>query len=142
MLSAGDRSIGLVVEPILGHRRRGRADPTAQPQVWSRRFGPVSDADIAHAVGELINIMAGGVKQRLQDATSGLRLGPVFIHGYVQPTQQLEVSLASARIGPVDAHRMACARHCPLGADPTPERRETASGTLRTPQRARAREAA
>ena len=68
----------------------------------------VSDADIADAVGELVNIVAGGVKQRMQDAAGGLRLGlPVFIHGYVQPTQQLEVSLASARIGEVDAHLMA-----------------------------------
>ena len=74
---------------------------------------PVSDADIADAVGELVNIVAGGVKQRLQDPATigsggGLRLGlPVFIHGYVQPTQQLEVSLASARIGEVEAHLMA-----------------------------------
>jgi hypothetical protein len=68
----------------------------------------VSDADIADAVGELVNIVAGGVKQRMQDAAGGLRLGlPVFIHGYVQPTQQLEVSLASARFGTVDAHLMA-----------------------------------
>ena len=68
----------------------------------------VSDADIADAVGELVNIVAGGVKQRMQDVAGGLRLGlPVFIHGYVQPTQQLEVSLASARIGEVDAHLMA-----------------------------------
>ena len=70
----------------------------------------VTDADIADAVGELVNIVAGGVKQRMQDASGagGLRLGlPVFIHGYVQPTQQLEVSLASVRIGTVDAHLMA-----------------------------------
>ena len=73
----------------------------------------VSDADIADAVGELVNIVAGGVKQRMQDPAriasgGGLRLGlPVFIHGYVQPTQQLEVSLASTRIGEVDAHLMA-----------------------------------
>jgi hypothetical protein len=68
----------------------------------------VSDADVADAVGELVNIVAGGVKQRMQDVAGGLRLGlPVFIHGYVQPTQQLEISLASARIGDVEAHLMA-----------------------------------
>lgn len=70
----------------------------------------VSDADVADAVGELVNIVAGGVKQRMQDPDrpgGGLRLGlPVFIHGYVQPTQQLEVCLASARIGEVEAHLM------------------------------------
>jgi hypothetical protein len=67
----------------------------------------VSDADIADAVGELVNIVAGGVKQRMQGSSS-LRLGlPVFIHGYVQATQQLEISLASARIGTVEAHLMA-----------------------------------
>jgi hypothetical protein len=72
----------------------------------------VSAADIADAVGELVNIVAGGVKQRMQDPDGigtggGLRLGlPVFIHGYVQPTQQLEVSLAAVRIGDVDAHLM------------------------------------
>ena len=68
----------------------------------------VAAADIADAVGELVHIVAGGVKQRLQEAAACLRLGlPVFIHGYVQPTQQLEVSLASVRIGAVDAHLMA-----------------------------------
>jgi hypothetical protein len=72
----------------------------------------VSDADIADAVGELVNIVAGGVKQRMQDpdrsAGGGLRLGlPVFIHGYVQPTQQLEVSLAAVRFGDVEACLMA-----------------------------------
>jgi hypothetical protein len=73
----------------------------------------VSDADIADAVGELVNIVAGGVKQRMQDRRrigtgGGLRLGlPVFIHGYVQPTQQLEVSLASVRVNTVEAHLMA-----------------------------------
>jgi hypothetical protein len=68
----------------------------------------VPAADIADAVGELVNIVAGGVKQRLVDSTGGLRLGlPVFIHGYVQPTQQLEVSLASVRIGAVDSYLMA-----------------------------------
>lgn len=71
----------------------------------------VAAADIADAVGELVNIVAGGVKQRLQSAirsSGGLRLGlPVFIHGYVQPTQQLEVSLAEVRLGDVDVHLMA-----------------------------------
>ena len=68
----------------------------------------VSDADVADAVGELVNIVAGGVKQRMQDSAGLLRLGlPVFIHGYVQRTQQLEIALASARIGTVDAHLMA-----------------------------------
>jgi hypothetical protein len=73
----------------------------------------VSDADIADAVGELVNIVAGGVKQRMQGpdrigSGGSLRLGlPVFIHGYVQPTQQLEVCLASVRIGEVEAHLMA-----------------------------------
>jgi hypothetical protein len=70
----------------------------------------VSDADVADAVGEVVNIVAGGVKQRMADAVpngSGLRLGlPVFIHGHVQRTQQLEVSLASVRLGDVDAHLM------------------------------------
>jgi hypothetical protein len=72
----------------------------------------VSDADIADAVGELVNIVAGGVKQRMQalsqTGAGNLRLGlPVFIHGYVQPTQHLEVSLASVRLGAVEAHLMA-----------------------------------
>jgi hypothetical protein len=68
----------------------------------------VSDADVADAVGELVNIGAGGVKQRMQDAAGGLRLGlPVFINGHVQRTQQLEIALASARFGEVDIHLMA-----------------------------------
>jgi hypothetical protein len=44
----------------------------------------------------------------MQGAAGELRLGlPVFIHGYVQPTQQLEVSLASARLADIDTHLMA-----------------------------------
>jgi hypothetical protein len=76
----------------------------------------VSDADVADAVGELVNIVAGGVKQRMQDSAGALRLGlPVFIHGYVQRTQQLEVSLASARIGDVETYLMALRSALPSG---------------------------
>lgn len=68
----------------------------------------VSDADVADAVGELVNIVAGGVKQRMQHSSGPLRLGlPVFINGFVQRTQQLEIALASARLGLVDTHLMA-----------------------------------
>ena len=68
----------------------------------------VADADVADAVGELVNIVAGGVKQRMQDQAGVLRLGlPVFINGYVQRTQQLEIALASARMGDVGVHLMA-----------------------------------
>ena len=68
----------------------------------------VSDTDVADAVGELVNIVAGGVKQRMQDSAGTLRLGlPVFINGFVQRTQQLEIALASAKLGEVDVHLMA-----------------------------------
>jgi len=67
----------------------------------------VSDADVADAVGELVNILAGGVKQRMQPTGGRLQLGlPVFITGDVQPTPHLEVSVVFTRIGGIDVKLM------------------------------------
>ena len=57
--------------------------------------GPLSHADVTDAVGEIVNMVAGGIKRRLLPAYPGLQLGlPVFIHGHLEARgrQELRVS--------------------------------------------------
>jgi hypothetical protein len=50
------------------------------------------DAEIADAVGEIVNMLAGAVKRRLSGHRSDLELGlPIFVHGYIQPTDRLSL---------------------------------------------------
>lgn len=65
----------------------------------------LSSGDVADAVGEICNIIAGGVKILLHDKDTELKLGlPLFIHGHVQNTVLLESAVAEVKIGPVDAY--------------------------------------
>jgi Chemotaxis phosphatase CheX len=62
-------------------------------------------ADVADAMCEIVNILAGGVKRRIREA-SGLQLGlglPTFFHGAVQPTERLAVAVAEVRVGEIPA---------------------------------------
>lgn len=70
---------------------------------------PAEDAlpaeDIADAVGEVINMVAGGVKRRLITKDPQLQLGlPIFVHGYVEATEVLERAVSDVCLGPVPAH--------------------------------------
>jgi hypothetical protein len=50
------------------------------------------DAEVADAVGEIVNMLAGAVKRRLSGQRADLELGlPLFLHGYIQPTDRLSV---------------------------------------------------
>jgi chemotaxis phosphatase CheX-like protein len=61
------------------------------------------DADVADAIGEVVNMLAGSVKRRLSGVGAELELGlPIFLHGYIQPTDRLSVVALPARFGPIE----------------------------------------
>lgn len=60
--------------------------------------------DVADAMNEIVNIMAGAVKTRLLPTVPTLRLGlPIFIHGQPEPTDRLVTSVAHVKLGAVPA---------------------------------------
>ncbi|MFL5271873.1 MAG: chemotaxis protein CheX [Anaeromyxobacteraceae bacterium] len=62
---------------------------------------PISAADVADAVCEIVNMLAGGVQRRAR-AAAGLQvtLGlPTFFHGTAQPTERLGVVVTEVRVG-------------------------------------------
>jgi len=67
----------------------------------------LSPADVADAVGEIMNVVAGGVKRRLIEKDSQLQLGlPIFVHGYIEVMEMLEWAVMDVNIGSVPAHFM------------------------------------
>jgi len=59
----------------------------------------LSPAEVADAVCEVVNILAGAVKARLRDRAA-LQMGlPTFFHGCVQPTERLGVDALEVRAG-------------------------------------------
>jgi hypothetical protein len=53
---------------------------------------PLKDTEVADAVGEIVNMLAGAVKRRMSGHRADLELGlPIFLHGYIQPTDRLSV---------------------------------------------------
>lgn len=66
--------------------------------------GALEDGDMADALGEVVNILAGGVKGRLIDRQPDLRLGlPVFLRGRIHLNGSYEHSVTQMSLGPVDA---------------------------------------
>jgi CheY-specific phosphatase CheX len=60
--------------------------------------------EVADAVCEIINIVAGAFKARLRDRASPLQMGlPVFIRGAIQSTDRVAVRVADVRLGDVPA---------------------------------------
>jgi len=60
----------------------------------------LSSSDIADAMGEVVNIAAGGIKQTMQALLGPLALGlPLFINGRVEATERLEVRVAEVTTG-------------------------------------------
>lgn len=59
-------------------------------------------SDMADAVGELVNIFAGGIKQRMLPRLGSLNLGlPLFINGFIEPTEKLTIHAVDLQLGPV-----------------------------------------
>jgi len=60
---------------------------------------PLSDAELADAVCEIANIVAGGFKSRARDKVGALTLGlPVFFHGPAQATEHTGVLVSLIRL--------------------------------------------
>jgi len=66
--------------------------------------GPtLPDPVIADAIGELANMLAGSMKRGLSSLGTELALGiPIFIHGYLQPTDRLSVVAFPTRLGMIN----------------------------------------
>jgi len=63
---------------------------------------PVRDTEVADAVGEIVNMLGGSMKRRITfgaDLVLGL---PIFIHGYLQPTDRLSVIALPVRLGTIE----------------------------------------
>lgn len=61
------------------------------------------DAEVADAVGEIVNMLGGTVKRRLSGLGAELVLGlPLFLHGYLQPTDRLMVTVLPTRFGAIE----------------------------------------
>lgn len=61
------------------------------------------DADVADATGEIVNMLAGATKRRLARHGAELTLGlPIFIHGYIEPTDRLSVVAMPLRFGAIE----------------------------------------
>ena len=57
-------------------------------------------ADTADAIGEVVNIIAGGVKRRLNEAAGGINLGlPLFIEGTLVGRESQEMAHANVLLG-------------------------------------------
>jgi hypothetical protein len=61
------------------------------------------DAEVADAVGEIVNMLAGSVKRRISGLGGELELGlPIFLHGYIQPTERLAVLALPTQFGTIE----------------------------------------
>jgi hypothetical protein len=61
-------------------------------------------AEMADAVCEIVNIVAGAFKARVRERVAQLAMGlPLFFHGAVQETEHTSLSVAEIRAGPVSA---------------------------------------
>ena len=63
----------------------------------------LKDTEVADAVGEIVNMLAGAVKRRLSGQRADLELGlPIFMHGYIQPTDRLTVVSLPVRFNTIE----------------------------------------
>jgi CheY-specific phosphatase CheX len=63
----------------------------------------LSLSDLADAIGEVVNVIAGGVKSRLNDREPGLILGlPLFVDGRVVTTPSVELAGQAVSINGTD----------------------------------------
>jgi CheY-specific phosphatase CheX len=65
---------------------------------------PLPDNEMADAVCEIINIVAGAFKARVRDRANPLQMGlPVFIRGAIQSTDRIAVRVAEVKLGDIPA---------------------------------------
>jgi chemotaxis protein CheX len=60
----------------------------------------LSEADVTDALGEIANMLAGGVKKRLQTDPNTMRLGlPIIMEGRIRPTDRQTLTYANVQLG-------------------------------------------
>jgi hypothetical protein len=65
----------------------------------------VPEEDVVDALGEMANVIAGGVKRRLAHLDPSTRLGlPIVVRGRVELGDRLTPAVAEVRMGPITAH--------------------------------------
>jgi hypothetical protein len=61
---------------------------------------PATQDDVIDAVGEIANLLGGGVKKRLIDREPKLQMGlPLFINGKIQPGANTETAIGAVSMG-------------------------------------------
>ena len=64
----------------------------------------LTDSVMADAFGEIVNILAGALKQVMERRHRGLTLGlPTMIHGHIAPTDRQELQVTGVTLGDIDA---------------------------------------
>lgn len=65
---------------------------------------PLSDADVTDALGEIANMLAGGVKKRMQVNDTPMQLGlPIVMDGRIRPTDRQNLLCSNVQLGDVIA---------------------------------------
>jgi hypothetical protein len=68
----------------------------------------LTDDDMADAINEVINIVAGGVKRRMTEIDPGLKLGlPAFFNGTLHPTSHQEAAGSKIEIAGAEVYLLA-----------------------------------
>lgn len=68
----------------------------------------LADSDMADAMGEVMNIVAGTVKTRMDGRLPALKLGlPLFVTGRVYSVNQPETAVLNVDVGPIRAQLVA-----------------------------------
>ncbi len=64
----------------------------------------IGTEDMRDAMGEIINIIAGGVKRRMVEDEPTIKVGlPVFLSGMMCPLRNVDSSIVNVTLGPVSA---------------------------------------
>jgi CheY-specific phosphatase CheX len=83
------------------------ADPAGCQTLAQSLFAsdePLSDADVTDALGEIANMLAGGVKKRLQIENTPMQLGlPIVMDGRIRPTDRQDLVCSNVQLGDVVA---------------------------------------
>ncbi len=74
--------------------------------------GPLSESDLSDAFGEIVNILAGSLKTRVDSTESTMVLGlPIVLWGRIEVPSNMEMGAALVRWGAVEATLFVLKKH-------------------------------
>ncbi len=77
----------------------------------------LAEDEVTDAVGEVANIIAGQVKTEMAEKSISVNLGiPIFLHGHVKVTEEMELMIADVRMGSIPVSLLVLENHS--GATP------------------------